>query len=76
MRGQLTSFRPDKLEHLTPALPHVTETIMHQEKIKTERGFAGRDVIPRTRGRIWSPALATRCGGLLNRSVIVAGRRL
>lgn len=59
IRGQLTSFRPHELQHLTPALPHVTEAILRDETLTTKRGFTGRDIVPGTGRRLWPVALAT-----------------
>jgi 2-polyprenyl-3-methyl-5-hydroxy-6-metoxy-1,4-benzoquinol methylase len=75
VRGQLTSFRPSALPHLTPALPHVTERILHEEGMITTRHFAGRDIVPRTRGRLFPRTLARRYPSLFDSSVIVVGRR-
>jgi ubiquinone/menaquinone biosynthesis C-methylase UbiE len=46
VRGQLTSFRPDNLPHLTPALPHVMARILQEEGLEISLSFVGRDIIP------------------------------
>lgn len=75
-RGQLTAFRPDHPPHLTPALPHVTARIMQEEGLATAPdGYAGRDVVPGTGGRLWARAAARRFPTLGNISVVVAGSR-
>lgn len=76
LKGRLTSFRPDALQHLTPALPHVIEAILVQEGMEiAPRSFAGDDVIPLTGGRTWPPAVAGAAPSLLKVSVAVAALR-
>jgi 2-polyprenyl-3-methyl-5-hydroxy-6-metoxy-1,4-benzoquinol methylase len=56
-RGRLTTFRPDNLPHLTPALPHVVGRVLAEEGLHVRWHHAGRDVIPLTGGQLWPPAL-------------------
>lgn len=75
-RGQLTSFRPDNEPHLGPILPHVVARILREEGLVPEPpAFAGRDVLPKSGGRLWPGALQARLPRLTSISVLVAGRR-
>jgi 2-polyprenyl-3-methyl-5-hydroxy-6-metoxy-1,4-benzoquinol methylase len=75
LRGRLTSFRPHELQHLTPALPHVTEAILNAEGLRTARTYAQRDVIPGAGGRHWPRAVAGRFPSLLHISVVTIADR-
>jgi SAM-dependent methyltransferase len=75
-RGQLTSFRPDNLPHLTPVLPHVVSRILGDEGIFSGRpSYAGRDVIPFLGGRRWPAASSGRLGRLTSVSVLIPADR-
>lgn len=74
-RGELTSFRPSEPQHLSPILPHTTEAIMQESGLTTERSYAQRDVIPKSRGRSWPIGIADRWPSLLKISVLISGRR-
>jgi 2-polyprenyl-3-methyl-5-hydroxy-6-metoxy-1,4-benzoquinol methylase len=76
LRGGLTSFRPHELQHLTPALSHVIESMLNQEGMTVvARSYAGADVIPLSGGLIW-PVRATRVAPrLLNISLMIAAVR-
>lgn len=57
LRGQLTAFRPGHEPHVTPVLPHVLARILLEEGLRNPTVFyAGRDVIPKTGGRLWPRA--------------------
>jgi 2-polyprenyl-3-methyl-5-hydroxy-6-metoxy-1,4-benzoquinol methylase len=76
VRGQLTAFRPHELQHLTPVLPHVTESVLADEGLHEIRHvFAGRDVIPLSGGRPWSASAARFAPRLLNISVLTVAHR-
>lgn len=75
-RGQLTSFRPQDLQHLTPALPHVIESILEQEGMGDIRWrYATADIIPFTHGRRWPAAVASRLPRLVCTSLLVSASR-
>jgi SAM-dependent methyltransferase len=73
-RGRLTSFRPDNLPHLGPALPHVIARILGEAGLRTEVRFCGRDVVPKTGGRYWPRPVHARAPQLTSVSVAVIGR--
>lgn len=76
VRGQLTNFRPGYDPHLGPALPHVTRRILTEEGLVVEAlGYAGRDVIPASKGRCWPQSLRRRSPTLLSISVFVSAAR-
>jgi 2-polyprenyl-3-methyl-5-hydroxy-6-metoxy-1,4-benzoquinol methylase len=75
LRGNLTSFRPDNVPHLQPALPHVVERVLSEEGLKVERGYAGADIIPFTRGRIWPAGATRRAPHLTSVSVVFVASR-
>jgi 2-polyprenyl-3-methyl-5-hydroxy-6-metoxy-1,4-benzoquinol methylase len=76
IRGELTSFRPHEIQHLTPALPHVTESVLAQEGLSNvPRTYAGRDIVPFTGGRVWPTRVAGTFPSWLNISVITAAKR-
>jgi SAM-dependent methyltransferase len=76
VRGNLTSFRPGYQPHLTPALPHVTSRILAEEGLTVQDPrFAGADVIPLTKGRVWPERMRQRRPALTSISVMIAARR-
>jgi len=78
LRGRLTSFRPNNEAHLSPALPHVIERILSEEKLIVDPPrFAGADVISRkfTKGRVWPEKVRLRYPVLTSISVIIPARR-
>jgi ubiquinone/menaquinone biosynthesis C-methylase UbiE len=76
VRGQLTYFRPNELQHLTPVLPHVSESILRAEGLQEiHHSYAGGDVIPLAGGRRWPPSVARRMPRLLNMSTLTVARR-
>ena len=76
VRGELTSFRPNDIQHLTPILPHISEAVLRQEGlIDLRRAYVGRDIIPLTGGRVWPRTAATLAPSLLNVSVFTLARR-
>jgi 2-polyprenyl-3-methyl-5-hydroxy-6-metoxy-1,4-benzoquinol methylase len=75
VRGELTAFRPDNLPHLTPGLPHVIERVLRDEGLRTDRGYAGIDVLPLTGGRRWPPGLSRRFARLSSVSLVVTAAR-
>lgn len=75
-RGQLTSFRPQEPQHLTPVLPHIAELILRQEGlVDARRDYASRDVVPFTGGRFWPDGVVRLAPSLLRISVVMAARR-
>ncbi len=72
-RGRLTSFRPDNLPHMTPALPHVIERTIRATGMHVTCSYAGTDIIPLSGGRLWPSALQQRAPMLTSVSVVVAG---
>jgi len=76
VRGRLTAFRSDNRPHLTPVLPHVVARILEEEEfVPEEPTFAGRDVLPLTGGRLWTPTNAMRFPVLGNISVVHKAKR-
>jgi 2-polyprenyl-3-methyl-5-hydroxy-6-metoxy-1,4-benzoquinol methylase len=76
LRGQLTSFRPQQAEHLTPALAHVIERILAEEGLEAiRRGYAGRDIVPLTGGRLWPQLAHDRARALTSVSLLVCAER-
>lgn len=73
-RGRLTSFRPDNLPHLGPALPHVVTRILDEAGMRTEVRHCGRDVVPKTGGRYWPRRAHRLAPALTSVSVAVIGR--
>ncbi len=50
-RGQLTAFRPQEPQHLTPVLPHIAEAILRHEGLHAiTHHYAGQDIVPLTGG--------------------------
>jgi 2-polyprenyl-3-methyl-5-hydroxy-6-metoxy-1,4-benzoquinol methylase len=75
VRGNLTSFRPDNVAHLTPVLPHIARRILDEEGMQSSVFYSSPDVIPFTGGKRWLDTLARRCPSLLYVSLgIVAWR--
>lgn len=75
-RGQLTSFRPQEPQHLTPVLPHIAELIMRQEGlIHQRRDYAGSDIVPFTGGWRWPNRVGGLARPLLRVSVAMAAQR-
>lgn len=74
LRGRLTSFRPDNLPHLGPALPHVIARLMAEAGLSTSVGYCGRDVVPKTGGRSWPRWAQAAAPQLTSVSVAVVGR--
>lgn len=76
VRGQLTTFRPADLQHLTPALVHVIESVLRQEGMAdVGRAYATADVVPRTGGRRWPARLVSRSPQWFCTSLIVHASR-
>ena len=76
VRGNLTSFRPDYVPHLTPALPHVTTRTLRSAGLTVDAPcYAGADVIPLSGGRLWPQALRRRWPVLMSISVVIAASR-
>jgi 2-polyprenyl-3-methyl-5-hydroxy-6-metoxy-1,4-benzoquinol methylase len=76
LRGRVTSFRPDNVAHLSPALPHVISRILGEEGlIPQEPTFAGADVISLTKGRLWPTPVRARFPMATSGSVIHAAQR-
>lgn len=76
VRGQLTSFRPDALQHVSPALPHVTEAILRAEGLEdVSHVHAGGDIVPLSGGRPWPAWLAERFPALFHISVVTSAAR-
>jgi SAM-dependent methyltransferase len=75
LRGRLTSFRPDNLPHLGPALPHVTARVMSEAGLTTSVSWCCRDVVPKSGGRRWPAPLHRAAPQLTSLSVAVVGRR-
>jgi 2-polyprenyl-3-methyl-5-hydroxy-6-metoxy-1,4-benzoquinol methylase len=73
-RGRLTSFRPENIPHLGPALPHVVERILGEAGMRTEVRHCGRDVVPKTAGRCWPRRVHELAPELTSVSVAVIGR--
>ena len=74
LRGRLTSFRPDNLPHLGPALPHVAARVMEEAGLATSISYCGRDVVPKTGGRPWPRWAQAAAPQLTSVSVAVVGR--
>ena len=74
LRGRLTAFRPENVPHLSPALPHVIERVMAEAGLYTGVGYCGRDVVPRTGGRLWPSWAHAAAPELTSVSVAVVGR--
>lgn len=74
LRGRLTSFRPDNLPHLGPALPHVIARTMREAGLVTTLRHCGRDVVPLSGGRRWPRPAQVRAPRLTSVSVAVVGR--
>ena len=75
-RGQLTTFRPDNLPHLSPALPHVIARILAEEDLEVDQPrFAGPDVISLTNGRVWPESIRRRYPSLTCTAVVLSARR-
>ena len=75
VRGQLTSFRPDNLPHLTPCLRHVIERVLTDEGLVVGHGYVGPDVIPLVGGRRWPPILQRNAAHLTSVSLVVTADR-
>ena len=76
VRGELTSFRPGYVPHMTPALPHVTAHVLEREGFAVELPrYAGADVISLTGGRLWPEPIRRRWPRLTSVSVVLAARR-
>jgi 2-polyprenyl-3-methyl-5-hydroxy-6-metoxy-1,4-benzoquinol methylase len=76
VRGNLTSFRPDYEPHLSPALAHVIARIVAEEGLRGEPPrYAGADVIPLAKGRVWPEQVRRRYPLLTSVSVLVAAER-
>lgn len=76
VRGRLTSFRPGYDPHISPALPHVIERVLHEEGLAVEPPrYAGADVISMSGGRLWPERVRRRVPALTSVSVIVAAAR-
>jgi SAM-dependent methyltransferase len=73
VRGQLTSFRPDNVPHLTPCLPHVIERVLTDEGLAVDHGYVGHDVIPLMGGRRWPPIIQSNAAHLMSVSRVVVG---
>jgi precorrin-6B methylase 2 len=72
-RGQLTFFRPDYAPHSTPALGHVIERVLREERLSPRHGYGGRDVVPFTGGRHWPGRVSRMAPDLTSVSLIVVG---
>lgn len=76
VRGNLTSFRPGYLPHMSPALPHVTAHVLESEGFEVgQPRYAGADVISLTGGRVWPEPLRARWPRLTSVSVLLAAQR-
>lgn len=76
LRGGLTSFRSDYEPHVSPALPHVTSRILREEGLAVDQPrYAGADVIPLSKGRVWPGTLRLRFPELMSVSVVIAAQR-
>ncbi len=76
LRGRLTSFRPDALQHMSPALPHITESVLREEGLEDVRHVhAGDDIVPLSGGRRWPAWLAERFPALFHISVVTSAAR-
>jgi 2-polyprenyl-3-methyl-5-hydroxy-6-metoxy-1,4-benzoquinol methylase len=76
LRGHLTSFRPDYLPHISPALPHVINRILAEEGLTVEAPrYAAADVISFSKGRVWPESIRSRYPALTSVSVIVPAHR-
>ena len=74
VRGQLTSFRPDNLPHLTPVLTHVAGRILREEGLQVGYSFTGRDIIPGG-GPLWPWSVVRRAPKLACISSVIIGDR-
>jgi SAM-dependent methyltransferase len=73
LRGRLTAFRPDNTPHLTPVVPSVLTRVLADEGlVPAGPAYAGRDVIPLSRGVHWPRAVLQRAPDLTAVSVLVA----
>lgn len=72
VRGQLTSFRPNNLPHLTPVLPHVIKQILEKYGFAVDLAYAGIDIMPLTGGHPWPQALHYRAPMLTSMSIVVS----
>lgn len=73
-RGEPTSFRGGDLQHLTPVLPHVSESILRQKgMLDVHQAYAGRDIV--SGGRLGPCAATRRAPALLNISLFAIARR-
>jgi SAM-dependent methyltransferase len=75
VRGQLTSFRPNNIPHLTPALPHVIGRILCMEGLRIGYEYAGADIVPLTSGRRWPVSIQRRAPHLVSVSLVVTADR-
>lgn len=76
LRGRLTSFRPDAPQHMSPALPHITESVLRAEGLEEVRHVhAGGDIVPLSGGRRWPAWLAERSPALFHISVVTSAAR-
>lgn len=76
VRGQLTSFRDDNPQHLTPALAHVMQSVLDQEgMVDIQRAYCTADVVPLTGGRRWTARAVDRAPSLLCTSLMVRAKR-
>jgi 2-polyprenyl-3-methyl-5-hydroxy-6-metoxy-1,4-benzoquinol methylase len=75
IRGQLTSFRPDNLAHLTPVLPHTVRHLLRAEGLAVSSAYVGADLLPAGRGRRWPHSMRGISPSLTHRSVLFVGTR-
>jgi SAM-dependent methyltransferase len=75
-RGELTSFRPGNDPHLGPILPHVTSRVLSEQGLKPHPPiFAGRDIVPKSRGRLWPALICRQWSRALSISVVIGASR-
>jgi 2-polyprenyl-3-methyl-5-hydroxy-6-metoxy-1,4-benzoquinol methylase len=74
-RGELTSFRPDNLAHITPALSHVVGRVLADEGLRVSFAYVGTDIVPLTGGRRWPVHLQRMATRLASVSVLATADR-